>query len=181
MWRARPECRTRRSPGSSTTDPDRLRRPRQPGAKVLLRMGKGVRHLHEVHADRRYLSRAGPTETSGEAAATSAHGWSCRESGAEIDRRGDDDRSQREREQCVPERRAPDLLRLDVRVRHLEGHADREGQVGEVTVVRWFGVVEVDASWPARVVQALSLIHISEPTRLGMISYAVFCLKKKKT
>src|SRR5659263_701216 len=26
---------------------------------------------------------------------------------------------------------------------------------------------------------SLSLIHISEPTRLGMISYAVFCLKKK--
>src|SRR5665648_1221844 len=26
----------------------------------------------------------------------------------------------------------------------------------------------------------LSLIQISEPTRLGMISYAVFCLKKKK-
>src|SRR5450756_3151543 len=26
----------------------------------------------------------------------------------------------------------------------------------------------------------LSLIHISEPTRLGMISYAVLCLKKKK-
>src|SRR5450759_925313 len=25
----------------------------------------------------------------------------------------------------------------------------------------------------------LSLIHISEPTRLGMLSYAVFCLKKK--
>src|SRR5450759_306405 len=30
------------------------------------------------------------------------------------------------------------------------------------------------------VVVYLSLIHISEPTRLGMISYAVFCLKKKK-
>src|SRR5450756_2111399 len=29
-------------------------------------------------------------------------------------------------------------------------------------------------------VLGLSLIHISEPTRLGMISYAVFCLKKKK-
>src|SRR5450756_1880131 len=29
-------------------------------------------------------------------------------------------------------------------------------------------------------VEKLSLIHISEPTRLGMISYAVFCLKKKK-
>src|SRR5450756_2147427 len=28
--------------------------------------------------------------------------------------------------------------------------------------------------------RTLSLIHISEPTRLGMISYAVFCLKKKK-
>src|SRR5450756_2884997 len=29
-------------------------------------------------------------------------------------------------------------------------------------------------------IMTLSLIHISEPTRLGMISYAVFCLKKKK-
>ena len=29
--------------------------------------------------------------------------------------------------------------------------------------------------------QGLSLIHISEPTRLGMISYAVFCLQKKKS
>ena len=28
--------------------------------------------------------------------------------------------------------------------------------------------------------QYLSLIHISEPTRLALISYAVFCLKKKK-
>src|SRR5450756_2574866 len=28
------------------------------------------------------------------------------------------------------------------------------------------------------IILALSLIHISEPTRLGMISYAVFCLKK---
>src|SRR5450756_1415926 len=33
-----------------------------------------------------------------------------------------------------------------------------------------------DAQRPAVV---MSLIHISEPTRLGMISYAVFCLKKK--
>src|SRR5450759_5830907 len=32
-----------------------------------------------------------------------------------------------------------------------------------------------------RMAVLLSLIHISEPTRLGMISYAVFCLKKKKT
>ena len=30
------------------------------------------------------------------------------------------------------------------------------------------------------VARLLSLIHISEPTRLLSISYAVFCLKKKK-
>src|SRR5450756_823171 len=43
--------------------------------------------------------------------------------------------------------------------------------------------VEVYAPWarrafklPKRVYPILSLIHISEPTRLGMISYAVFCL-----
>eukprot|EP00658_Telonema_sp_P-2_P022085 TRINITY_DN18815_c0_g1_i3.p1 TRINITY_DN18815_c0_g1~~TRINITY_DN18815_c0_g1_i3.p1 ORF type:complete len:208 (+),score=45.80 TRINITY_DN18815_c0_g1_i3:77-700(+) len=35
----------------------------------------------------------------------------------------------------------------------------------------------VDARWP---LCKLSLIHISEPTRLLSISYAVFCLKKKK-
>src|SRR5450756_2197950 len=34
-------------------------------------------------------------------------------------------------------------------------------------------------SAPEGSVERLSLIHISEPTRLGMISYAVFCLKKK--
>src|SRR5428012_15945 len=38
------------------------------------------------------------------------------------------------------------------------------------------GVVLRDAD---RAATPLSLIHISEPTRLGMISYAVFCLKKK--
>src|SRR5678810_1400321 len=31
-----------------------------------------------------------------------------------------------------------------------------------------------------RLVEGLSLIHISEPTRQAEISYAVFCLKKKK-
>src|SRR5450759_5049801 len=35
------------------------------------------------------------------------------------------------------------------------------------------------ASLPGIGMHYLSLIHISEPTRLGMISYAVFCLKKK--
>ena len=36
------------------------------------------------------------------------------------------------------------------------------------------------ASRPVAVVRDLSLIHISEPTRQEAISYAVFCLKKKK-
>ena len=39
---------------------------------------------------------------------------------------------------------------------------------------------KVKDKWAHTSVQDLSLIHISEPTRLGMISYAVFCLKKKK-
>src|SRR5450756_3083191 len=38
-------------------------------------------------------------------------------------------------------------------------------------------IIDVDE---AHMTSPLSLIHISEPTRLGMISYAVFCLKKKK-
>ena len=36
------------------------------------------------------------------------------------------------------------------------------------------------ASWSRPLGQGLSLIHISEPTRPERISYAVFCLKKKK-
>src|SRR5450756_2634079 len=41
------------------------------------------------------------------------------------------------------------------------------------------GPVDVVLHWasPASPIDYLSLIHISEPTRLGMISYAVFCLK----
>ena len=37
-----------------------------------------------------------------------------------------------------------------------------------------------DLSAMTLAVRMLSLIHISEPTRLTAISYAVFCLKKKK-
>src|SRR5450756_1536021 len=40
---------------------------------------------------------------------------------------------------------------------------------------------EAPNSEPGCALKVLSLIHISEPTRLGMISYAVFCLKKKNT
>ena len=38
---------------------------------------------------------------------------------------------------------------------------------------------ELETQYKRAVDQALSLIHISEPTRLLSISYAVFCLKKK--
>ena len=42
-------------------------------------------------------------------------------------------------------------------------------------------VAETQAQEPGERVRGLSLIHISEPTRLLSISYAVFCLTKKKT
>src|SRR5450756_2917447 len=59
------------------------------------------------------------------------------------------------------------------RVRYV--HALRNALLPVVTVVGLqFGTLLGGA------VLTLSLIHISEPTRLGMISYAVFCLKKKK-
>src|SRR5665648_847517 len=35
---------------------------------------------------------------------------------------------------------------------------------------------DIIARYPGQLFRTLSLIHISEPTRLGMISYAVFCL-----
>eukprot|EP00658_Telonema_sp_P-2_P022961 TRINITY_DN191_c0_g1_i3.p1 TRINITY_DN191_c0_g1~~TRINITY_DN191_c0_g1_i3.p1 ORF type:complete len:169 (+),score=55.30 TRINITY_DN191_c0_g1_i3:2-508(+) len=41
-------------------------------------------------------------------------------------------------------------------------------------------VLEVAQHLGENTVRTLSLIHISEPTRLLSISYAVFCLKKKK-
>src|SRR5450756_2709885 len=58
----------------------------------------------------------------------------------------------------------------------LETMFDLPGLEGVEEVVISREVVE----GTARPLYILSLIHISEPTRLGMISYAVFCLKKKK-
>src|SRR5450756_1741851 len=43
----------------------------------------------------------------------------------------------------------------------------------------WGVLIEMSDEDKERSFVELSLIHISEPTRLGMISYAVFCLKKK--
>src|SRR5450756_527743 len=51
------------------------------------------------------------------------------------------------------------------------------------TIFPRLGRVQISEAWGGAIgqtVHGLSLIHISEPTRLGMISYAVFCLKKKK-
>src|SRR5665213_4234259 len=51
-------------------------------------------------------------------------------------------------------------------------------------VFSFFGVMilwaAVNTYFLQRVIHHLSLIHISEPTRQAEISYAVFCLKKKK-
>src|SRR5659263_247664 len=47
-----------------------------------------------------------------------------------------------------------------------------------LTISHWSSLSSLFTQfYPLLVVLALSLIHISEPTRLGMISYAVFCLK----
>ena len=52
-------------------------------------------------------------------------------------------------------------------------HRQHSGTEDQVQVMAAFGAA------PQAQVQ-LSLIHISEPTRLRRISYAVFCLKKKR-
>src|SRR5450759_5527583 len=50
-----------------------------------------------------------------------------------------------------------------------------------ITAYKYFFTSEkIDGAFQKLTAFNLSLIHISEPTRLGMISYAVFCLKKKK-
>src|SRR5678816_2425472 len=51
---------------------------------------------------------------------------------------------------------------------------------GSTRAPHWVGGGTVFGPIPRSYAQYLSLIHISEPTRLLSISYAVFCLKKKK-
>ena len=53
-----------------------------------------------------------------------------------------------------------------------------ERQLAGLSVL-WIAVLDCWAAGQV-FIQYLSLIHISEPTRLLSISYAVFCLKKKK-
>src|SRR5659263_747151 len=69
---------------------------------------------------------------------------------------------------------SPDVLALAPKLAKVERNLTFPGQfIFGVRVFRYENTHNPDT--------ALSLIHISEPTRLGMISYAVFCLKKKKT
>eukprot|EP00658_Telonema_sp_P-2_P053206 TRINITY_DN41669_c0_g1_i1.p2 TRINITY_DN41669_c0_g1~~TRINITY_DN41669_c0_g1_i1.p2 ORF type:complete len:107 (+),score=24.32 TRINITY_DN41669_c0_g1_i1:208-528(+) len=75
--------------------------------------------------------------------------------------------------------------RIDVEV-HIKG---RENSFRPEVIKRASTAVAPMAAWLKAVIEHssksshvlyLSLIHISEPTRLLSISYAVFCLKKKK-
>src|SRR5659263_157849 len=54
-----------------------------------------------------------------------------------------------------------------------------EDQHSNRTVEAWYPLASSPQATALLARYGLSLIHISEPTRLGMISYAVFCLKKK--
>src|SRR5450756_510141 len=68
----------------------------------------------------------------------------------------------------------PSLMRL-VTPRHSLPEPNYFSRIADAR--QWQIGADTEAS-PSHV-SRLSLIHISEPTRLGMISYAVFCLKKK--
>src|SRR5450756_835307 len=60
--------------------------------------------------------------------------------------------------------------------------AAHERKISRKELSKYFGYFAVAGLVAVGITYAfggLSLIHISEPTRLGMISYAVFCLKKK--
>ena len=65
-------------------------------------------------------------------------------------------------------------IEIDGSLRTLEGDTDAEGG--------WLSACDEDVTYGtcAWDFVSLSLIHISEPTRRTPISYAVFCLKKKK-
>src|SRR5450756_3205448 len=71
----------------------------------------------------------------------------------------------------------PMLLKIDFGALH-QVRAHSRG-IGVTLFINW-GVKPFSMAFLGWLFIRLSLIHISEPTRLGMISYAVFCLKKKK-
>ena len=61
-----------------------------------------------------------------------------------------------------------------------QGHVT-VGDLVEVPVLLALLVAAAMLPYVLTVLTLLSLIHISEPTRLLSISYAVFCLKKKNS
>ena len=62
----------------------------------------------------------------------------------------------------------------------VDSEADINGFISEIAVPENSSNPLSEATSQAEDILELSLIHISEPTRLRRISYAVFCLKKKK-
>ena len=63
-----------------------------------------------------------------------------------------------------------------------EGHDDLvvlDADLAAATKTGVFRKAYPDRHFDCGIAEALSLIHISEPTRRTPISYAVFCLKKK--
>src|SRR5450756_745518 len=95
-----------------------------------------------------------------------------------------DEAAPRQRAQPGPVRRHEDRPRPDQQPGEEESPVEEcePVEAGPVDALReeWAGAVAARGDGGERDTQGLSLIHISEPTRLGMISYAVFCLQKKK-
>ena len=69
----------------------------------------------------------------------------------------------------VLEEREANIQRKEAETTLRSRHPDFEDIRGDDKFHEW-------AKEQPEAIQGLSLIHISEPTRLGMISYAVFCL-----
>src|SRR5450756_1227119 len=65
----------------------------------------------------------------------------------------------------------------DVVIGNCRGPGGNPARVAALAAGLGVGVPGVTVDRQCGSGQELSLIHISEPTRLGMISYAVFCLK----
>src|SRR5450759_1921987 len=81
------------------------------------------------------------------------------------------------REVCALHRKnCYDLILLDLQMPGMDGFQVMEGlKTNESDSYLPVIVLTAQPGHKLRALQALSLIHISEPTRLGMISYAVFC------
>src|SRR5678815_6043909 len=85
--------------------------------------------------------------------------------------------------QWAAQKELGELVLIDIKPGPAEGRALDLTQCGPwegFNNTRFVATDKAEAMAGADVVVMLSLIHISEPTRLLSISYAVFCLKKKK-